>query len=335
MRHSPGRRSWALAVVVLLAACIVHGQSRAPAPVTRAQVERWMTELSNWGRWGRDDRLGTLNLVTPAKRQQAVALARTGTVVSLERPVALVPMPDETRRDGKPAGVSFYEIRFRTFPEGDPRGNDGYTSDVQTFHVHGGMTHLDALCHYSDGKGRTYNGYSLTDTVTEDAGCTRLGLDNLGDGIVTRGILVDMTRLNVPAVGQPGRGIYPEDIEAWERQTGLTVSSGDALFVYNPVRDDIGSPRGRGAGGFDVSVAPWMRARDVALTSALGSIPDDRHAGHRLALVAMGMYLLDGPDLEELSETAARLGRWEFMLVVSPIRVPGSTGSMVNPLAIF
>lgn len=313
----------------------IGAQSTAARPtVTRAQIDRWMSELSNWGRWGPADRIGTLNLITPAKRQQAVALARTGTVVSLERPVPLAAKPEETRVDGKPAGVTFYEIRFRTFPKGDPRGNEDYTSDVQEFHVHGGMTHLDALCHYSDGTGRTYNGYSLKDTVTEEAGCTRLGLDNVGEGIVTRGIIVDMTRLTVSAAGQPGRAVYPEDIEAWERQTGLTVSSGDALFVYNPAPDVPGSPRRRG-GGFDVSVAPWMRARDVALTSGLGSIPEDPHAGHRLALVAMGMYLLDGPDLEELADTAARLGRWEFMLVVSPIRVPGSTGSMVNPLAIF
>jgi hypothetical protein len=80
-----------------------------------------MTELSNWGRWGPDDQLGALNLITPAKRRQAAALARTGTVVSLERPVALAPKPEESKADNKPHGVTFYEIRFKTFPKGDPR----------------------------------------------------------------------------------------------------------------------------------------------------------------------------------------------------------------------
>jgi len=302
-------------------------------PVTKAQADRWATELSNWGRWGKDDQLGALNLVTPQKRQQAMALARTGTVVSLERRVVLSPKPEESRADGKPHGVSFYEIRFKTFPAGDPRGNDGFSSDIQEFHVHGGMTHLDALCHDSD-RGKLYNGFPLADTVTEAAGCTKLGLDNVKDGIVTRGILVDMTRLKGAASRAPGSAVYPEDIEAWEKQTGLEVSSGDALFVYNT------APAGRGAGagvngGFDLSIVPWLKTRGVAVTSGVRAIDDDRHADHRLVLASLGVYLLDGVQLDRLAETAARLNRWEFLLVVAPPQVPGSTGAVVNPLAMF
>jgi hypothetical protein len=125
--------------------------------------------------------------------------------------------------------------------------------------------------------------------------------------------------------------VYSEDIEAWEQQTGLNVSPGDALFVYNPV------PAGTQAraSGFDLSVVPWLKARGVAVTSNVMPIPADRHADHRLVLVALGTYLLDGLALEDLAATAARLNRWEFMLVVAPLRVPGSTGSIVNPLAMF
>ena len=322
-----------VAIVVSLAGVATFGQqpaaSAAPRPpVTKAQADRWMTELSNWGRWGKDDQLGTLNLITAQKRQQAMALAKTGTVVSLERPVVLSPKPEDSKLDNKPHGVSFYEIRFKTFPPGDPRGNDGFSSDLQEFHVHGGMTHLDALCHDSDGT-RLYNGYPLKETVSEEVGCTKLGLDNLKEGIVTRGILVDMTRLK-GAQRAPGAPVYTSDLEAWEKQTGLKVSPGDALFVYNTVA------AGRGAnGGFDLSVLPWMRARDVSVTSGVRALSDDRHADHRLVLAALGMYLLDGVVLDQLAETAARLNRWEFMLVVAPLRVPGSTGSPVNPLAMF
>jgi Putative cyclase len=304
------------------------------APVTKAQADRWATELSNWGRWGNDDQLGALNLVTPQKRQQAMALAKTGTVVSLERRVVLSPEPEESKADGKPHGVSFYEIRFKTFPAGDPRGNDGFSSDIQEFHVHGGMTHLDALCHDSD-NGKLYNGFSLKETVNERAGCTKLGLDNLKDGIVTRGILIDMTRLKGASSRAAGSPVYPEDIEAWEMQTGLKVSSGDALFVYNTPPATGASP-GRGVnGGFDLSVLPWLKARGVAVTSGVRAIADDRHADHRLVLAVLGVYLLDGVQLDRLSETAARLNRWEFMLVVAPPQVPGSTGAVVNPLAMF
>jgi kynurenine formamidase len=302
------------------------------APITKAQADRWMTEQSNWGRWGKDDQLGALNLITAQKRQQAMALAKTGTVISLERKVVLSPKPQESRVDNKPHGISFYEIRFKTFPADDPQGNPGFSSDIQEFHVHGDMTHLDALCHDSD-NGKLYNGFPLKETVSEEVGCTKLGLDNLKEGIVTRGVLVDMTRLKGATSRAPGSPVYPDDIEAWEKQTGLKVSPGDALFVYNTTSSGRGPAAANG--GFDLSVVPWLKTRGVAVTSGVRAIADDRHADHRLVLVALGVYLLDGVQLDQLAETAARLNRWEFLLVVAPLQVPGSTGSPVNPLAMF
>jgi Putative cyclase len=236
----------------------------------------------------------------------------------------VVPKPEETRADGKPHGIAFYEIRFKTFPAGDPRGNPGFTSDVQEYHVHGGMTHLDALCHDSS-DGKLYNGFALADTVNENTGCTKLGLDNVKEGIVTRGVLVDMSKLKRPAPREAGERVYVDDLEAWEKQTGVRVSPGDALFVYNNGRN----------GGFDISVAPWMKTRGVAVTSGVRAVADDNHADHRLVLVSLGTYLLDGIELKELADTAARLNRYTFMLVVAPLRAPGSSGSLVNPLAMF
>jgi hypothetical protein len=316
-----------MVVLALTVAVAALAQQSSHTPVNKAQVDRWITELSNWGRWGKDDQLGALNFITPAKRREAMALARDGVVVSLEEPIKVVPKPDETKADGKPHGISFYEIRFKTFPADDPRGNPGFTSDVQEYHVHGGMTHLDALCHDSS-DGRLYNGYVLKDIVNETTGCTKLGLDNLKEGIVTRGVLVDMSRLqraSRTAPREPGNRVYVEDLEAWEKQTGIKVTPGDALFVYNDGRN----------GGFDISVAPWMKARGVAVTSGVRAVADDNHADHRLVLVALGTYLLDGVDLKQLADTAARLNRWTFMLVVAPLRAPGSSGSLVNPLAMF
>jgi len=317
-------RKFLVAAVVSITGISSVAQQALHTPVNKAQVDRWMTELSNWGRWGKDDRLGTLNLITPAKKREAMALARQGIVVSLEQPINVVPKPDETKADGKPHGVSFYEIRFKTFPADDPRGNPGFTSDVQEYHVHGGMTHLDALCHDSS-DGKLYNGYSLEGTVNETSGCTTLGLDNLKEGIVTRGVLVDMSRLKRTSPRETGNRVYVEDLEAWEKQTGIKVSAGDALFVYNDGRN----------GGFDISVAPWMKTRGVSVTSGVRAVADDNHADHRLVLVALGTYLLDGIDLKELAQTAARQNRWTFMLVVAPLRAPGSSGSLVNPLAMF
>jgi hypothetical protein len=322
-------------LVAALAGITAHSQqpssTAARPPVTKTRVSEWMKSLSNWGRWGKDDQLGSLNLVTPAKRQQAMALAKSGVVVSLQQKIVLGERPPEVEADGKPSAQQYYRIRFRTFPKGHPRGVEDFSSDIQEFHVHGPGTHLDALCHYSDGQGHLYNGYSLTDTVSQTAGCTKLGLDTLKTGIVTRGVLVDMTRVKRSG-REAGGPVYVEDIEAWEKQFGVKVSPGDALFVFNP-RPVAAAPGPRG--GIDLSALPWLKERGVALTSSVNTIPDDIHADHRLTLVALGLFLLDSPDLTQLAETAARLNRWEFLLVVAPNAVPGSTGAPVNPLALF
>jgi hypothetical protein len=328
-----------VAGIVTLGLVTTFSQQPSPrAVVNKDTVERWMKDLSNWGRWGADDQLGSLNLVTAQKRQQAMALAKTGTVVSLERKVVIQQKDDEIKADGQPSGLSYFEIRFRTFPKGDKRRNDEFNSDIQEFAVHGaGLTHLDALCHYSWNQ-KLYNGFPL-EGVTADKGCAKDGLDNLKEGIVTRGVLVDMTRLKTATPRDPASTrVYPEDIEAWEKQTGLTVSAGDALFAYNPAPPaPAGAARGPAGGGrgFDLSVVPWMKTRGVAVTSGVSAIADDIHADHRLTLVALGTYLIDGVDLTRLAETAARLNRWEFLLVVSPVPAPGSTGFPVNPLAMF
>ena len=195
------------------------------------------------------------------------------------------------------------------------------------------MTHLDALCHASY-KGKWYNGFVLADGYSDQAGCSKLGTEVVKQGIVTRGILVDMTRLKNPS-RPPGARAYVEDLEAWERQTGLKVSPGDALFVYNAPAPRGQGNRGGPGGSMDISVLPWMKDRGVSITSSIRSIPEDPRANHVVSLVAMGMPLLDGPRLDELAETAARLNQWEFLLVIAPPNVPGSTGELVNPLAMF
>jgi hypothetical protein len=246
----------------------------------------------------------------------------------MERPVVLAPRHEEIARDGRPNGLAFYEMTFRTFPKGDPRGNEDFSSDVQSFAPHGALlTHLDALCHYSDGTGHLYNGYPLEETVSQTAGCTRLGLDTLEQGIVTRGVLIDMSKLATPRASSVR--VYAEDIEAFERQVGIRVSPGDALFVYDP------RPAGTRGGGIDASAVAWMKERGVALTSGIGRVPDDPHGDHRLPLVAAGIFLLDSPDLARVAATAAQLNRWEFMFTIAPPRAPGATGYPVNPLAIF
>jgi kynurenine formamidase len=213
----------------------------------------------------------------------------------------------------------------------------------QSYHGYA-HSHIDALCHilYKD---QTYNGYPRAEVNTEK-GCTKLGIDNLKNGVVTRGILIDITRLkNLPYL-EPGTPIYVEDLEAWEKKAGVKVSSGDAVLIRTgrwARREKLGPWNvAQNAAGVHASVAPWFKARGVAFAgsdAALDVTPSlvegNNLPVHTLFINAMGINLLDNQDLEALGATAAKLNRWEFMLTIAPVPVTGGTGFPLNALATF
>jgi len=298
--------------------------------VTSATIERWMVELSNRGRWGAADERGTLNLITSEHVVAAARLVTEGLSVSLSH--------DYLKEAAADATSPFGHVLL-----GSPQS--GFLSDRYTIAYHGyAHSHMDALCHYSY-EGSMYNGISR-ETVDPDEGCVRLGITNAKQGIVTRGILMDIARLKGVDYLEPGTPIHVEDLEAWEAETGITVGTGDVVFVRSGrwARRAQEGPwaTGRLAAGLHASVAPWLRERGVAM---LGSdyTNDVYPSGvdgfaqpiHMLTLVTMGLWLFDNLDLEDLAEAAADQGRWEFMLVAAPLAVPGGTGSPLNPVAIF
>src|SRR5213075_2872800 len=187
------------------------------------------------------------------KRKQAVALVKSGVSVSL----AHNPLTERAEDNNNP------------FEHTMLRGNNMDRYAV-TYHGYA-HSHIDALCHFLY-KDQTYNGYARAD-VNTDKGCTKLGIDNLKNGVVTRGILVDIPRLRGVPYLEPGTAIYVEDLEAWEKKAGIKVSAGDALFVRTGVwaRRKAAGPwlRGRAEGGksagLDPSVIPWLRQRDIAI----------------------------------------------------------------------
>ena len=291
--------------------------------VTKDQYERWMTELSNWGRWGKDDERGGLNLITEDKRKQAAAVAKTGAMVSLSRDIARQ-KPAET---AQPRPMNRGGALTNLFlSEAAPGGDGDYLFERQEIEYHGGtLSHFDALCHVAY-KGRNYNGFVFKDIVTKD-GCSKLAVTNAKDGIVTRGILMDL----------PETQVKPEDVAAWEKRTGLRVSSGDALLLRTR-RPGGGTPRVRG--GYDPALMPFLKERDIALLGADiaqegGRIPGVSLPMHFFTLVALGVNLLDNLALDELADTANRLKRWEFLLVIEPLRVQNGAGAAVNPVAVF
>jgi kynurenine formamidase len=311
-----------------------------PAPrtshnVTKADIERWKVELSNWGRWGKDDQIGALNLITPGKRTQAAKLVKEGLSVSLARTA----MTEKTVDNPDPYDVEFFAL---------PNGPVAFDRFSVAYHGQA-HTHLDAMDHHYDVDGKGYKGYAFDRKIaTSREGQPSNTNLNVKNGIFTRGILIDIPRLkNVPYL-EPGTPIYIEDLEAWEIKAGVKVSAGDALFIRTgrwARRAAVGPWDVRtSAAGLDASVIPWLRQRDVATLGSdvpqrvvSPSLPDLGPLGnvHSFTLSVLGVHLFDDCDLEALSEAAAARHRWEFLLTAAPLPIPGGTGSPVNPIATF
>jgi kynurenine formamidase len=302
----------------------------ARTPRNQAEFDQMFDKISNWGRWGKEDELGTYNLITDAKRKQAASLVKNGISVSL----AHNPLKEKADDNPQP-----YEVTV-AIPKPDAIG----TSDTYRISYHGyAHSHLDALCHIFH-KGMMYNGVS--NQVVTAAGCGKAGIQGLKNGIVTRGILIDIPRLKGVPYLEPGTPVFPEDVEAWEKKAGVKVSSGDVIFLRTgrwARRAKVGPwAIAKQAAGFHASIAPWLKARGVALlgSDAAADVTPSLVEGvnlpvHVLTITALGMNIFDNQDLEAVAETAAKLNRWEFMLSVAPMPVVGGTGFPVNALAIF
>ena len=305
--------------------------AQSPEFVSQQQFDRWMVELSNWGRWGPDDELGTLNLVTDAKRREAAQLVREGITVSLARTA------DHEEAVDNPCPTAWSMLNA------SPRG----AADAINYQcIHGpGTTHIDGFAHrFFDGK--MWNGYAMEEWITREEGTRIADVLTMKDGIVTRGVLYDIAALKGVDYLEPGYRITVADLEAWEARTGVRVGPGDAMFLRwgRWVRRDAVGPfdTWEEAAGFDNRVIPWLRERDIAVLGwetpgytprPEGDLPT--LALHDFALTMLGIHLVDRADLDALAVTAARLGRYEFMLNIAPLPIPNGTGSPVNPIAIF
>jgi kynurenine formamidase len=293
------------------------------------ELERALPALSNWGRWGPDDQIGTLNFMTPRTRLAAAALIRTGRVVPFAREMSS-------------ATPNLRDVTYRMKKYFDPLPEEAGCIDEIGMTYHGfAVTHVDALCHIFTPEGREgmYNGYS-TDDVTPE-GARRLGIERQGEvGIVGRGVLLDVAEVR----GGPleiGSVIRPDDLEAAERLHAVTVGEADVLFVRNGGGARNTYQRGT---GLHASCLPWLRERRVAVLSS--DSDSDVHpplAGfarwtepmHMVLIPYLGMPILDNTDLDRLATACAEEGRWAFFVSVAPWRFKGATSSPVNPLAIF
>jgi len=295
---------------------------------SEANVLSLFERCSNAGRWGQNDALGTLNLITPERRRQALAAAWRGEVVPLGRPIT-----------SSVAGVPVSLQLTTEVVDGDVvSAGESLTLTPHGFEV----THLDALGH-SFHAGRAYNGRSVGSIVGDD-GLRDASVFEAHDGIVTRGVLLDVAKARGLSHLEAGDGIDADDLDAAEALTETTVQPGDAVVIRSGLQQRLAG------GGRDTpelregllpETIPWLHGRDVAVYAGdcIERLPSG-YAGiplplHQIGMVSMGLWFLDNPDVEALRDACQRFDSSVFALIIAPLAVMGGTASVVNPLALF
>lgn len=315
-------------------------------PPSEEQVLGWFDELSNWGRWGDDDRLGTLNHLTAAKRVAAAGLVTEGVSVSCAWDIRTGRQPGatvESQRYMLSTGLGLEEEGRRGLL-GTGRGGGAQEYIGMVFHGLD-VTHLDSLAHlFWDGK--MYGGAPAS-LVSDRQGALKHDVLAVRDGVTTRGVLLDIARLRGVDVLDADDHVYPEDLEAAEAAAGVRCEPGDVILLRTgeggarlAEKRDYNANKPRS--GYQAACLPWLHERgiamigsDVAQDPTPTGYPNVVMPIHMVGIVAMGLWLIDNCQLEDLAAACAERGRWEFQFLLAPIRFQGVTGSPVNPLAVF
>ena len=289
-----------------------------PATLTDADIEALIPRISNWGRWGADDDVGTLNLLTPDRRREAAKLVRSGEAVSMAR---LVDLGDGSVERGT------HEVEQR--PGGGARDYIGLVFHGFT------VTHLDSPAHAGNGN-VMYNEHP--DTL--HAGRYEHGEISAGAAstIVGRGVLLDVAHVRGRPL-DPGEAIRAQELDECSATLGVEIAAGDLLWV----RTGLGVRNTRAArAGLDADCLEWLREQDIALLGSDGdndvapsSLEEWASPMHSVGILHLGLALVDNAELEQLSVACAQAGRWEFLNLVQPLPLRGATGSPVNPLALL
>ncbi len=310
-----------------------------PAHVSKAEFEKLFQAVKNWGRWGSEDEKGTLNYIQPEHIRQAAGLVRSGLSVSMAVPINKVAGPDN------PRPATHYMVR--TFDIHSDLGEPQFSTDYLASEFHGDChTHIDALCHIAY-QGKLYNGKPAS--AVTSLGPTLQDITAYAHGLVGRGVLLDVPRLRGVKWLEPGEAVGTAELEAAEKSQGIRLREGD-IFVFRTGhhrrRLELGpwnnGYNGEGKAGLQVETILWMHERKVAAFFPDGdgeTVPSNvegvPHPIHALQIGAMGMACADSLQFEDLVKVCEEEKRWEFLVVAAPLRLPGGTGSLFNPIAIF
>ena len=312
--------------------------------LTAETVRSWGRRYSNWGRWGSDDQRGTLNFITPDRVLAACALPRRGLVISCA-------LPFNQNGPQPPGGPRHNPIHLMLADGGDALagaqdfpGGFQYADDAVHMPLQCG-TQWDALAHvFYDGK--MYNDRDIS--LVTSRGARANSIDQIADGVVARGVLLDLPRM----LGQPwledGTRIRPQDLDACAEQQGVTVEAGDVMLVRTGMMRrclEAGSWEGYCGGpapGLSLHCAAWLYEREVAAvatdTWGVEVIPNETadcfQPLHMICLRNTGLLLGEIFQLDTLAEACAEDGRYAFLFTAPPLPISGAVGSPINPLAI-
>jgi kynurenine formamidase len=303
---------------------------------TTAELDGMFEALKNWGRWGPDDQRGALNHLTDARRLAAAALVVSGESISLSHDLATEPLPEHPR-----------PVQHHMLASGDARddsGIEGYEAarDHLALDVHGlWTTHVDALSHMFV-RGQMYGGRPASEVRSDGARANTVL--SMADGVVGRGVLLDVPRARGEAYLTGGQVVTVADLEAAEEAQGVRVGPGDVLAVLWGREARRRESRGfDGFSGLHAECLPWLQEREVAVLGSDGISDPMPFVGtprwpfpvHQIGITAMGLHLIDNLKLAHLSDRCAAVGRWEYLFAMGPLRIVRGTGCPVNPVAVL
>jgi kynurenine formamidase len=298
----------------------------------------------NWGKWGVDDELGTLNYLTPAMIVRAAGLVKRGRVFSLAIPFdSTGPQINQPRRFNPIHRMILTGPDFTSGAVKRP-GGVGFADDMVIMALQCG-TQWDALSHcFLDDK--LYNGYDAN--LVGSDGAKKNGMEKMARGVVARGVLLDIPRVKGVEWLEPGYAITSDDLEAAVAAQRVTVGTGDALLIRTgqmamcQAKGGWGDYAGGNAPGLSFHSAGWVHERQLAAvaTDTWGmevrpnEIPDSYQPLHQVFIPNMGLLVGEIFALDELAVDCASDRVYEFLFVAPPLPITGAVGSPVNPLAI-
>ncbi|MBS1677718.1 MAG: cyclase family protein [Actinobacteria bacterium] len=311
---------------------------------SREDFRRIADAVRNWGRWGDDDRIGTLNYITPDRLVAATRLVRRGVCLDLGIPLdANGPYPG-THGRANPIHLMTETGADQDLPGGLCVADDYIMMPLQ------GATQWDGLAHVFY-EGKLYNGFPAADVTPH--GAKTLGIEQIGKGVAGRGVLLDVARHQGVDWLEMGAVITPDDLDEVAAAQGVEVESGDILCLRTGWRQKFFADGAHaflaGEPGIGMATIEWLHEKEIAAIASdnwaieVLNPTDDFWCGeiegmvdnvHMILIRDMGMTLGEIFDFDELAADCVADGTWEFFFCGPPLKVTGGVGTPINPLAI-